>query len=80
MNGHCSKDIVTSTVYTYNHGKYFCINILFVYGVCMFDGIAEHEGRKTELANAIFFFFFFFTKLLIMGRKSHSRYLLHASS
>ena len=21
----------------------------------MFDGIAEHEGRKTELANAIFF-------------------------
>ena len=23
----------------------------------MFDGIAEHEGRKTELANAIFFFF-----------------------
>ena len=26
MNGHCSKDIVTSIVYTYNHGKYFCIN------------------------------------------------------
>ena len=26
----------------------------------MFDGTAEHEGRKTELANAIFFF----TKLL----------------
>ena len=29
----------------------------------MFDGIAEHEGRKTELANAIFFceiaYFFF---------------------
>ena len=23
----------------------------------MFDGIAEHEGRKTELVNAIFFFF-----------------------
>ena len=22
--------------------------------VCMFDGIAEHEGRKTELANTIF--------------------------
>ena len=22
----------------------------------MFDGIAEHEGRKTELANAIFLF------------------------
>ena len=22
----------------------------------MFDGIAEHEGRKTELANAICFF------------------------
>ena len=22
----------------------------------MFDGIAEHEGRETELANAIFFF------------------------
>ena len=30
MNGHCSKDIETSIVYTYNHGKYFCINILFV--------------------------------------------------
>ena len=26
----------------------------------MFDGIAEHEGRKTELANAMFF-----TKLLV---------------
>ena len=24
------------------------------------DGIAEHDGGKTELANAIFFFFFFF--------------------
>ena len=23
----------------------------------MFDGIAEHEGRKSELANAIFFFY-----------------------
>ena len=23
----------------------------------MFDGIAEHEGCKAELANAIFFFF-----------------------
>ena len=22
----------------------------------MFDGIAEHEGRKTELANTIFFY------------------------
>ena len=33
----------------------------------MFDGIAEHEGRKAELASAIFFFlFFFFTKLLII--------------
>ena len=30
MNEHCSKDIVTSIVYTYNHEKYFCINILFV--------------------------------------------------
>ena len=25
MNGHCSKDIVISIVYTYNHGKFFCI-------------------------------------------------------
>ena len=24
----------------------------------MFDGIAEHEGRKIDLANAIFFFFY----------------------
>ena len=23
----------------------------------MIDGIAEHEGRKTELVNAIFFFY-----------------------
>ena len=23
MNGHCSKDIVTRIVYTYNHGNYF---------------------------------------------------------
>ena len=33
----------------------------------MFDGIAQHEGRKTQLANAIFlflflFFFFFFLR------------------
>ena len=31
----------------------------------MFDGIAEYEGRKTELANAFFFneisYFFFYT-------------------
>ena len=33
----------------------------------MFDGIAEHEGRKTELPNA---FFFFFTKLLIFSTVS----------
>ena len=26
----------------------------------MFDGIAEHEGRKTELANAIFYLSFFY--------------------
>ena len=32
----------------------------------MFDGIAEYEGRKTELANAIFFF----TKLLIFSTVS----------
>ena len=30
MNVHRSKDIVTSIVYTYNHEKYFGINILFV--------------------------------------------------
>ena len=68
MNGHCSKDIVTSIVYTYNRGKYFCINILFVLGVCMFDGIAEHEVAEREVAERecffvfflLFFFFFFF--------------------
>ena len=69
MNGHCSKDIVTSIVYTYNHGKYFCINILFVQRVCMFDGLAEHEVAEREVAESdcffFFFFFFFFTKLLI---------------
>ena len=26
----------------------------------MFDGIAEHEGRKTELAYAIFFYEIFY--------------------
>ena len=58
MNGHCSKDIVASIVYTYNHGKYFCINVsLFREYTCMFDGIAEHKGRKTELSNTIFFFY-----------------------
>ena len=31
----------------------------------MFDGIAEHEGRKTDLPIAIFFFFFM--KLLIFS-------------
>ena len=34
----------------------------------MFDGIAEHEDRKTELTNAIFLFFF--TKLLIFSTVS----------
>ena len=60
MNEHCSKDIVTSIVYAYNHGNYFCINILFVYGVCMFDGIAEHKVAEREVAERDFFFFFFF--------------------
>ena len=32
----------------------------------MFDRIAEHEGHKTELANAIFFY----TKLLIFSTVS----------
>ena len=27
----------------------------------MFDGISEHEGRKTELAKAIFYDYFFST-------------------
>ena len=34
----------------------------------MFDRVAEHECRKTELANAIFFSFF--TKLLIFSTVS----------
>ena len=64
MNEHFSKDIVTSIVYTYNHGEYFCINIL----VCMFDGIVEHEDAEREVAERdcfLFCFFVFFTKLLI---------------
>ena len=67
MNGHYSKDIVTGIFYTYNHGNYFCINIIFVKGVCMFDGIAEHEVAEREVAerDCFFFFFVFFTKLLI---------------
>ena len=56
MKGLCSKDIVTSIVYTYNHGKYFCINIFFVKGICMFDGIAENEVAERAC---------FLTKLLI---------------
>ena len=31
----------------------------------MFEGIAEHEGRKTELANLFFFFFFFLRNCLL---------------
>ena len=31
-----------------------CINIVLIFS--LFDGIAEHEGRKTELANAILFY------------------------
>ena len=64
MIGDCSKDIVTNIVYTYIHGKYFCINILVVYGVCMLYGTAEHEGRK-ELPIAVVF-----TKLLIFSTVS----------
>ena len=45
--------MVLSIVHTYNHGKCFSINVLFVSELCIFDGIAEHEGRKTELTNAI---------------------------
>ena len=26
----------------------------------MFDGIAEHEGRKTRIGERFFFFFFFY--------------------
>ena len=33
----------------------FVLNILFVYGVCMFDGIAEHE-----VAERIVFWVFFY--------------------
>ena len=29
--------------------------IFTLFGVCMFDGIAEHDGRKTELPLAICF-------------------------
>ena len=60
MNGYCSKDIVTSIVYTYNHGKYFCIDILFVWGVCMFDGIAEHEVAEPQGCQMQLFFCFFY--------------------
>ena len=60
MNGHCSKDIETSIVYTYNHGEYFCINILFVKGVCMFDGITEHEVAERKVAERDCFLVFFY--------------------
>ena len=79
VNGHCSKDKVTSIVYTYNLGKYsVCVTILFVYGVCMFDRIAEHEVAERGVAECdcffccffvfcccFFFLLLFFTKLLI---------------
>ena len=64
MNGHCSKDVVTTIVYTYNHGKYFCINILFVYGVCMFDGIAEHEVTEHDFFLLFLFNLFLFNSLI----------------
>ena len=74
MNRHCSKDIVTSIVYTYNHVKYFCINILFVKGVCMFNGIAEHEVAERKVAerdcflrNCLFFCLFLFNLFLFYG-------------
>ena len=57
MIGHCSKDIVTSIVYTYDNGKYFCFNIIFVYGVCMSDGIAEHEVAERQVAERDCFFY-----------------------
>ena len=38
----------------------------------MFDGIAEHEGRKTELANAMFFM-----KLLIFSTVSSYLFLFN---
>ena len=64
MNMHCSKDIVTSIVYTYNYGKYFIL--IF----SMFDGIAEHEGRKNRIGERDFFlyeiaYFFFYCFFLI---------------
>ena len=42
-------------------------NIVVLIFDFMFDGIAEHEGRKTELANAIFlrnYLFFLFNLFL----------------
>ena len=40
----------------------------------MFDGIAEHEGRKTELPGYFFFFFFFLRHCLFFF---NSFFLIH---
>ena len=73
MNGRCSKDIVT-----YNHRKYFCINILFVKGVCMFDGIAKHEVVEREVVehDCFFFFFLFFFLFFVCLYRSKAVLLL----
>ena len=61
--GHCSKDIVTRIVYTYNNGKYFCINIL-----CL--GNSRTRGCQTRFVFTkllLFFFFFFFFSLFLFN-------------
>ena len=58
MNGHCPKDIVTSIVYTNNHGKNVLIFSLFSEYVCLME---LQNTRVIKLSCRLRFF----TKLLI---------------
>ena len=49
MNGHCSKDTKQAMSTHTTMENIFVLIFVFVSGVCTFDGIAEHEGRKAEL-------------------------------
>ena len=57
MNGHCSKDIITSIIYTYNHGNIFVLIFsLFREYVCLMEFFF--------LRDSLFFLLFLFNLFL----------------
>ena len=56
MNGHCFKDIV-KVLSTHTTMENIFVLIFSLFREYVFGWNSRTEGRKTELANAIFFFY-----------------------